>query len=199
MGVKKYYAVKNGREPGIYRTWDACKQQIHGYPGALYKSFPTEMEAHQYINGIEKENSTLDTSEDSYDIYVDGSFSNNVYSWGFAVFHLGELIHTANGIGEDQEAISTRNVAGELEATMNAVKWAAMNDLKHIVIHHDYIGISEWAENRWRTNNQVTKNYAEFMKSYQNLVDFKKVTGHTGVIGNELADKLAKEALGIKK
>ena len=26
--MSKYYAVVNGREPGIYRSWDACKQQV---------------------------------------------------------------------------------------------------------------------------------------------------------------------------
>ena len=35
------------------------------------------------------------------------------------------------------------------------------------------------------------------MKPHLNLVSFKKVSGHTGVAGNELADKLAKQALGL--
>ena len=33
MAKKNYYAVKQGKVPGIYRTWDACKAQVHGYPG----------------------------------------------------------------------------------------------------------------------------------------------------------------------
>ena len=37
MAKKNYYAVKQGKVPGIYRTWDACKAQVHGYPGAIYK------------------------------------------------------------------------------------------------------------------------------------------------------------------
>lgn len=24
----KYYAVRKGRKPGIYRTWDACKSHV---------------------------------------------------------------------------------------------------------------------------------------------------------------------------
>ena len=35
----KFYAVKKGRTPGIYRTWDAAKEQIDGFSGAEYKSF----------------------------------------------------------------------------------------------------------------------------------------------------------------
>ncbi|MCT7689522.1 MAG: RNase H1/viroplasmin domain-containing protein, partial [Lactobacillus crispatus] len=26
----KFYAVKKGRTPGIYRTWDAAKEQVDG-------------------------------------------------------------------------------------------------------------------------------------------------------------------------
>ena len=31
----KYYAVKNGKVPGIYNTWDECKENIHGFKGAI--------------------------------------------------------------------------------------------------------------------------------------------------------------------
>lgn len=41
----KYYVVWRGREPGIYRTWEACQQQVAGFPCALYKSFKSEDEA----------------------------------------------------------------------------------------------------------------------------------------------------------
>lgn len=41
----KYYVVWNGREPGIYRTWEDCQQQVVGFPAAVFKSFKTEAEA----------------------------------------------------------------------------------------------------------------------------------------------------------
>ena len=47
----KYYAVKNGRNPGIYQTWDECKEQVHGFEDALYKSFQTLEEANKFMNG----------------------------------------------------------------------------------------------------------------------------------------------------
>ena len=28
----KIYAVKKGRKPGIYMSWDACKAQVMGFP-----------------------------------------------------------------------------------------------------------------------------------------------------------------------
>lgn len=35
----KIYTVARGRNPGIYLSWDACKKEVHKYPGAIYKSF----------------------------------------------------------------------------------------------------------------------------------------------------------------
>ena len=41
MAVKKYYAVKKGRETGIFDNWDKCKSLVMGFNGAIYKSFLT--------------------------------------------------------------------------------------------------------------------------------------------------------------
>ena len=39
--ASKFYAVKTGRNPGIYHTWEECRKQILGFSGARYKSFAT--------------------------------------------------------------------------------------------------------------------------------------------------------------
>ena len=36
---RKFYVVFDGYQPGIYDTWEECKAQVNGYPGAKYKSF----------------------------------------------------------------------------------------------------------------------------------------------------------------
>lgn len=46
----KYYAVKKGRVPGIYRTWDEAKEQVDGFSGAEYKSFDKITDATTYLN-----------------------------------------------------------------------------------------------------------------------------------------------------
>lgn len=45
MGKKKYYVVWKGRRPGIYEDWERCQEQVKGYPGARFKSYPTKEEA----------------------------------------------------------------------------------------------------------------------------------------------------------
>lgn len=49
MSKNKFFVVWEGKEPGIYRSWDDCKRQIHGYEGAIYKGFATEAEAREAI------------------------------------------------------------------------------------------------------------------------------------------------------
>ena len=47
--MAKFYAVKEGKKPGIYMSWDECKEQVNGYSGAVYKSFTSEDEAKAFI------------------------------------------------------------------------------------------------------------------------------------------------------
>ena len=43
--IKKYYVVWNGRQKGIFQSWDDCKVQIEGFTNAQYKSFESKDEA----------------------------------------------------------------------------------------------------------------------------------------------------------
>ena len=35
----KYYAVKKGRHPGIYNTWEECQNEVNQFKNAQFKSF----------------------------------------------------------------------------------------------------------------------------------------------------------------
>ena len=56
---KHFYAVKNGRKTGIFKSWDECKKQVIGFKGAVYKGFVTEQEAIDYMEGNEAERDAL--------------------------------------------------------------------------------------------------------------------------------------------
>ncbi|KAF2857141.1 hypothetical protein K470DRAFT_198643, partial [Piedraia hortae CBS 480.64] len=45
----KYYAVRVGRVPGIYETWEECAAQTKGFPKATFKSFGTLNEAEEFV------------------------------------------------------------------------------------------------------------------------------------------------------
>ena len=45
MSKKKHYVVWHGKEIGVFDSWESCKEQVVGFQGAKYKSFPTKNEA----------------------------------------------------------------------------------------------------------------------------------------------------------
>ena len=57
MANFKYYVVWKGHAPGIYDSWEECKQHIEGYKGALYKSYNSKDAAIKaFREGYNKEN-----------------------------------------------------------------------------------------------------------------------------------------------
>ena len=41
----KFYVVWSGRIPGVYTSWEECREQVEGFPGARYKAFASRDEA----------------------------------------------------------------------------------------------------------------------------------------------------------
>lgn len=55
MAKSKYYVVWKGRQTGIFNSWDDCTAQIHGFAGAVYKSFKTQQLAEEAYNSKSSE------------------------------------------------------------------------------------------------------------------------------------------------
>ncbi|XP_030044630.1 ribonuclease H1 [Microcaecilia unicolor] len=45
-----YYAVRTGRQTGVFHTWEECKEQVHGFPSARYKKFNSAKEAWAFVD-----------------------------------------------------------------------------------------------------------------------------------------------------
>ena len=197
---RKYYSVRSGRIPGIYNTWEKCKEQVIGFPGAEYKKFSSHEEAEQFL-GSESVKMDMETErlrEGEASVYVDGSFDLETMSYSYGVVILTEKeIYRMSGREEDPEMALMRNVSGELKGAMKAMEWAIENKIRTLYLHYDYTGIERWAKGDWKTNKDGTKAYKAYFDSIKDKikVEFIKVKAHSGNKYNEEADKLAKEAI----
>jgi len=198
--AKKFYAVKSGRIPGIYETWAECQKQIHGFSGASYKSFPTKEEAAAFIKG--DGGKQKEPPQTQVVAYVDGSYdsSTNAFSYGVVLFYKGQELHFSEKFS-DSSLAEMHNVAGEIKGAEAAMEYCLNHDISSITIYHDYEGIAKWCNGEWAAKKPGTIAYAEYYKRAAGKMEirFVKVKGHSGDRYNELADQLAKGALGIGK
>ncbi len=229
--AKKYYAVAKGKTPGIYLTWDDCKVQVDGVPGAVFKGFATIQEAKDFIESVTGKvvESSYQQIELAFDVgeerlsdmseepqqnvieqavstenhliaYVDGSYDHSQLRYAYGcVLVLSQEEVTLNGSDNHEDYVSMRNVAGEIMGSEQAVLWALEHGYKKITIYYDYEGIEKWANGIWKANKPGTQRYKAFIAEKRQKIEiaFQKVAAHTGVKYNEMADRLAKEALGI--
>ena len=195
--MMKYYAVKNGRKKGIFLTWEDCKEQVDGFDGAEYKSFTNIQDAEAYL--VDKQEEHLNVEGPI--AYVDGSFKEetNEYSFGVVLLVDGKEYYFKKSFPSD-ELSSMRNVAGEIKGAGFIILYCLNRGVNKLTIYHDYEGISKWYQNEWKANLFGTKKYQEFANEVKDQIDvtFVKVKSHSNNHYNDLADKLAKEALGIR-
>lgn len=121
----KWYVVWVGNNPGIYETWEDCKQQVENFPDARYKGFKSREEAIMALRGdndsemaILRSIANADRNMVNFEAFpeiildsiaVDAACSGNpgVMEYrgvslrtGEQIFHKGPFPHATNNIGE---------------------------------------------------------------------------------------------------
>lgn len=193
-----YYAVKVGRHPGIYSTWEDCKREVTGYKGAIYKKFSQEIDALNFINEdrLDFQEEIIPREKEEFVAYVDGSFRkrDNTFSYGVYMRNPEEKWTFSKRFYNADATM--RNVSGEIEGAMKAMEECIHLGGKVLHLHYDYEGIRAWALGDWKTNKEGTQNYKKFYEKASAIlqVHFIKVKAHSGVKYNEIVDTLAKEA-----
>lgn len=215
--MAKYYAVKVGKVPGIYKTWPECQKMVNGFSGAKYKSFTSYEDAEDYLKEdsfslkiVDDESKLRDVLNFEYKgqrVFVDGSFNpdTNVYGAGIAFVNADNTFADKYSIsGNDPRLAKSRNIAGEVLAASTAIEYAIEKGLSELTIICDYEGIAMWGiegKDQWKRDTPVAVYYdtrLEYAKQNNLKLYFIWVRGHIGVDGNELVDRLAKDACGIK-
>lgn len=200
--AKKFYATNTNQVKAIFLDWPTCQKYVNGVSGAQYKSFASLSDELNFIDGdtyIKQEVKTVTDNTVPY-AFVDGSYNieNGVYGYGGVLVANGNVYEFYDR-GNDKEAATMRNVAGEILGAQRAIEEAIALNLKEIVIYYDYQGIECWANGTWKRNKKHTQAYYEFIQEARKKIkiSFQKVRAHTGVELNEKVDRLAKLAVGI--
>lgn len=128
--------------------------------------------------------------------YIDGSFYNGTYGFGGYVVDENKKVHTLQGSGKKENWVQMRNVAGEICGALAAIKYAKEHGYDHLTIYYDYLGIENWATGKWKANKPETQFYQKYCRESKIRLNFIKVKGHSGIAGNDEADRLAKQAVG---
>ncbi len=124
MAQRKFYVVWAGHSSGIYDSWEECKAQVEGFPGARYKSFYSQEEATEAYRNDPDNYSILQAIAShrqqvvNYEAFpeiildsiaVDAACSKNPgpveyrgvnVRTGETIFHVGPLEDGTNNIGE---------------------------------------------------------------------------------------------------
>lgn len=133
------------------------------------------------------------------DCYVDGSFNSFSKVYGYAsilIYNGNEYIIKRHD--NNSQYVMLENVAGELIATMKALKFGKENlELNKINIYYDYEGIEKLANEEWKRDRRLFKEYYNLIKSINIEILFHKIKSHSDIELNGRVDKLAKLECGV--
>jgi ribonuclease HI len=156
----KFYVVWVGHNPGIYKSWQECQQQIIGFADAKFKSFTDighatqafqDKDYHKYFNQMRTfEFEAAEIIADS--ICVDAACSGNPgimeyrgvdYQTREVLFHRGPYPNATNNIGE-------------FLALVLAMNYLQKHNLEHKVIYSDSATAISWVMKKRVKTNLVT-------------------------------------------
>ncbi|MFZ4543662.1 MAG: viroplasmin family protein [Saprospiraceae bacterium] len=163
----KFYVVWNGREKGIFSSWEACKRQVDGFEAAKYKSFESEALAKaafqggapNFFKGVTKKSETTGKTISrskiiKTSICVDAACSGNPgimeyrgvnMATGEQIFHQGPFPDATNNVGE-------------FLALVHGLAYLKKNDLPTMPIYSDSRNAILWIKaKQCRTKLERTK------------------------------------------
>ena len=205
--MSKWYAIKQGRQPGIYRSWAEAEAQVKGFSAAQFKSFKTEADARDYLTSTTNIAPTTTNIAPTTDItvptaFTDGSFAQGKAGWGVVL--VLDAVNQYYGPLPKEFDPPTNNKA-ELYAIHQAIIIAIDLKLPNLVIYSDseysVNALTQWA-NTWQRNGWITatgetvanKDLIQMILNLLQsiiLIDLRWVKAHNGHQWNDMADQLA--------
>ena len=214
--MNKFYAVRKGKQTGIFGTWDECKQAISGFTGAQFKKFTTKEEAEAFMNGQEsfKQAKDLDYSQFDIVIHTDGGCRNlgnnkgehvlttDPAAWAMTIDDHKNHKHyrATNGrFGKTNNYMEIAAVANALYSVtklgISREKILVVCDSKYALKASDNTFMAKHAQTNFKmTNGEVWQKINELKPEFTNLT-WAWIHGHTGETGNDEVDSLLNETM----
>lgn len=129
-------------------------------------------------------------SEDSFEIYTDGSCNNLKYpnfgGWAYVILENGDIVESKSG-----NASHTTNNIMELTAIINAVSILPYGSRATVYTDSEYCIGCLTGRYKPKANVKLIKSYFEIAEEHLLDVCFKWVKGHSGNKYNEMVDNMA--------
>ena len=206
--AKKYYAVRRGRQTGIFTDWPTTQRMVSGFSNPVFKGFQDRQAAVRFLHP----NRTVSHSH-SIVVYTDGGSRNH-----------GNHRHQ-HVLSTDRSAWAYLVKIGSRRSSGTGAEWGATNNrmetmalvkaLEFLLRHHlnrqailevadsRYVlnvltkgWLASWRRRDWRlSNGQPVKNaslwkvMARLVKAFPTL-RFKWTKGHANNAGNNFVDHL---------
>lgn len=174
----KFYAVRKGKHPGIYKTWEECELQVKGYSQAEFKSFSCQDDAEAYLNmkiikcerKLNKNMQLSGWKNPEIVCFTDGGSRNHgnrngdhvhkddKAAWAFLIQRQGHNWHATGGeYGATNNRMELMGLANALR-TMGQHKWNeekinAVLDSRYVLDAIQKGWIKSWKANGWKKSS----------------------------------------------
>ncbi|MFT4797337.1 MAG: ribonuclease HI [Candidatus Azotimanducaceae bacterium] len=226
MAKKKYYVIWEGRQTGIFEDWPTAQAAVAGHKGAKFKGFESRALAEAAFSQAPEQSIVAKKSskpskkrpafelDENFDVHIfcDGGCDPNPgpAASGIIVYQSGSIQAKYHGLYHR----GTNNTA-ELNALFEAMRLAQSlleNGLKVQILSDSSYSVKAmtqwaagWQRKNWtRGKGDVLANAELIKKMYECYVQLPSslsiihVKGHSGVEGNELADRMCFVAMQNK-
>ena len=174
MGTKKYYVVWEGKETGVFSSWDTVKKLVQGYEGAKYKSFVSKVEADKAIKknfsdykGKSTKKIALSVSEKvSYGVPIKNSLTVDAACSGNPgkMEYRGVLHHNKQEVFKMGPFKNGTNNIGEFLALVHGISLLNKKGLHTLPIYSDSRIAMSWVKKKvCRTNVTFDSSNSELL------------------------------------
>ena len=184
-----FYAVRKGRQTGIFHTWNECLTQVSQFSGAEYKKFSSKEEAEQYLNP-EK----LVIKKTGTKVFTDGGSRNNpgIAGCGAVIIRNGRVLASSYKF----LGLKLTNNLAEYYGLLLGLHLAQNYGLHKIEVCMDSLLIVKQINGEWKINEPNLLNIHEkIIKEIKTFDKFK--ISHVLREQNLIADGLANQAMDL--